>query len=74
MVVPAATSKNTRCPFAHPLSLIVTVTAVPVLLQVPDLETAGFATAMFLADTVPVVTVMPFKRTGLVVAFPDAEA
>jgi hypothetical protein len=56
------------------LLLIVTVTAVPVLLQVPDLETAGFVIAMFLADTVPVVTVMLFKRTGLVVAFPDAEA
>jgi hypothetical protein len=74
MVVPAATSKNTRCPSTKPLPLIVTVTVVPVLLQVPDFETAGSATAMFLADTVPLVTVTFFRRTDSVVAVPDAEA
>ena len=74
IVVPAATSKNTRCPFVKPLLLIVTVTSVPVRLQVPDCEVAGSATAMFLADTVPVVTNTFFKRTGFVVATPDADA
>jgi hypothetical protein len=41
---------------------------------VPDFETDGSAIAMFLADTVPDDTVTPFKRTGEVVALPDALA
>ena len=74
IVVPAATSKNTLWPFVKPLSLIVTVTVVPVRLQVPDFETDGSAIAKFLAETVADVTVTPFKRTGEVVALPDALA
>jgi hypothetical protein len=41
---------------------------------VPDFETVGSATAIFLADTVALVTVTFFRRTEFVVAVPEAAA
>jgi hypothetical protein len=67
--VPDVKSKNTRCPVTKPWFVMVTVIVVLGLVRayVPDLLTVGSHTAVFLADTVALVTVMDFKRTGVCV-------
>ncbi len=64
--VPDVKSRNTRSPVSRPWFTIVTVMVALglVRLYVPDFCCVGSHTHVFLADTVALVTVIDFKRTG----------